>query len=63
MTKSVLQNFAIIRVVPFLNNSKDLDPSCKMDLDFWDCLGMKKLCLVTKKYGTLKLNLNVFILL
>ena len=23
----------------FQNNPKDLDLSCKMDLDFWDCLG------------------------
>ena len=42
VTKSVLWNFAIIRVLPLLNNPKDLDPSCKMDLDFWDCFGMKK---------------------
>ena len=24
---------------------KDLDPSCKMDLDLWDCLGRVKLVL------------------
>ena len=29
----------------FQNNSKDLDPSCKMDLDLWDCLGRVKLVL------------------
>ena len=23
----------------FQNNSKNLDPSYKMNLDFWDCLG------------------------
>ena len=23
----------------FQNNPKDLDPSLKMDLDLWDCLG------------------------
>ena len=23
----------------FQNNTKDLDPSCKTDLDLWDCLG------------------------
>ena len=28
---------------PFQNNPKDLDPSCKMDLDLWDCLGRVKL--------------------
>ena len=27
----------------FQNNPKDLDPSCKMDLDLWDCLGGVKL--------------------
>ena len=26
----------------FLNNPKDLDPSYKMDLDFWDCFGEEK---------------------
>ena len=36
-----LQNFAMILVLPFLNNLKDLDPSYKMDLDFWDCFGQK----------------------
>ena len=30
---------------PFQNNPKNLDPSCKMDLDFWDCLGRTKLVL------------------
>ena len=39
MTKSVLRNFAIIQVLPFLNNSKDLDLSYKTDLDFLDCFG------------------------
>ena len=29
----------------FQNNTKDLDPSCKMDLDLWDCLGRGKLVL------------------
>ena len=29
----------------FQNNPKDLDPSCKMDLDLWDCLGRVKLVL------------------
>ena len=26
----------------FQNNPKDLDPSCKMDLDLKDCLGIAK---------------------
>ena len=29
----------------FQNNPKDLDPSCKMDLDLLDCLGRVKLVL------------------
>ena len=29
----------------FQNNSKDLDPSYKMDLDLWDRLGRVKLVL------------------
>ena len=40
--KSVLFNFAVIQVLPFLNNPKDLDLSYKTDLDFWDCFGRKK---------------------
>ena len=35
------------RVLPFQNNPKDLDPSCKMDLDVWDCFVGKKLSLIT----------------
>ena len=41
-TLSAVCNFAIIRVLPFLNNLKDLDPSYKTDLDLWDCFGRKK---------------------
>ena len=29
----------------FQNNPKDLDPSYRMDLDLWDCLGRVKLVL------------------
>ena len=32
--------------LPFLNNPKDLDPSFKMDLDFWNCFGRKQLHLI-----------------
>ena len=32
-----------MRVFPFLNNLKDLDPSYKMDLDFWIVLERKTL--------------------
>ena len=42
-------NFAIIRVLPFLNNPKDLDPSYKMDLDFWIVLEGEKLCPITEE--------------
>ena len=36
--------FFIISVLPFLNYPKDLyvDLSNKMDLEFWDCFGIKK---------------------
>ena len=30
------------QVLPFLNYPKDLDPSNKMDLDFWNYFGRKK---------------------
>ena len=36
---------------PFLNSSKDLDTSYKMDLDLWDCFGRKNSILQPKKYG------------
>ena len=32
--KAVIWNFAMIRILPFLNNPKDLDPSYMLDLDF-----------------------------
>ena len=34
-------------------NPKDLDLSCKMGLDFWDCFGRNIFHLITKKYGTI----------
>ena len=34
--------YAVKWVLSFQNNLKDLDPSYKMDLDFWDCFGRKK---------------------
>ena len=40
--KLVLLNFAIIGVLPFLNNLKYLKPSYKIDLELWDCFGRKK---------------------
>ena len=42
--------FAIIGVLPFLNNSKDLDMSCKVDLDFLGFVWKeKKLLLITEE--------------
>ena len=43
------ENYHISSVMSFffflLNNPKNLDPSYKMDLDLWDCLGRVKLVL------------------
>ena len=36
----------------FQNNPKDLDPSCKMDLDLWDCLGREKIGIIAKFHRT-----------
>ena len=36
----------------FQNNPKDLDPSCKMDLDLWDCSGMVKIGITAKFHKT-----------
>ena len=36
----------------FQNNPKDLDPSCKMDLDLWDCLGMGKIGIIARFHRT-----------
>ena len=30
------------KIFPFQFYPKDLDPSCKMDLDLWDCFGWGK---------------------
>ena len=49
ITTSVQWNFAIIPMLPFLNNPKDLDPSYKTNLDLWDCFGRKKLHLITEE--------------
>ena len=51
--------------LPFLNNHKDLDPSYKMDLDFWDCFANAQLQLqlensMSKKgHNYVKKNLRV----
>ena len=36
----------------FFSNTKDLDPSCKTDLDLWDCLGRWKIGIVAKFHRT-----------
>ena len=38
-------NYPISSVLSLQNNPKNLDPSLKTDLDFWDCLGRVKLVL------------------
>ena len=39
----------------FQNNPKDLDPSCKTDLDHWDCLGRVRLVLEQNFIGLIQL--------
>ena len=39
----------------FQNNPKDLNPSCKTDLDLWDCLGRVKLILMQNFIGLIQL--------
>ena len=46
----------MIQILPFLNNPKDLDPSYKMDLDFWHCFGRKNLHLISEKIQDLFSN-------
>ena len=36
----------------FLNNPTDLDPSCKMDLDLWDCLGRVNIGIIATFHRT-----------
>ena len=36
---------------PFQNNPKNLEPSYKMVLDLWDCLGRVKTCIIAKFKG------------
>ena len=42
-------------VLSFQNHLKDLDPSCKMDIDLWDYLGRVKLVLLQNFIGLIKL--------
>ena len=41
-----------LEVFPFQNNPKNLDPSYKMDLEFWDCFGRTKTHLITEIHKT-----------
>ena len=42
--------------ISFPKQTKDLDPSCKTDLDFGECFGMGKLCCIVKKIGSRTVN-------
>ena len=42
---SCKMEFSFVLFFSFQNNPKNLDPSYKMDLDLWDCLGRVKLIL------------------
>ena len=49
--------------LPILNNPKDLDPSYKMDLDFWDYFGREK-TLSYNRGNTIHFNIksaNIFV--
>ena len=41
----LLYSLDIRQSFSFQNNAKNLDPSYKMDLDIWECLGRVKLIL------------------
>ena len=56
--ESVLCNFAIIRVLPFLNNPKDIDPSYKTDLDSCHCSRRKKTPSYNRRNTVLRFKLN-----
>ena len=43
------------RIFSIQNNPKNLNPSYKMDLNFWDCLGRVKLILYQKYIGLIQL--------
>ena len=46
----------IRRSFSFQNNTKDLDPSCKTDLDLWCCLGMGKIGIIARFHRTDLIN-------
>ena len=49
-----------MQLLPFPNNPKNLEPSYKMDLDFWLVLEGKQLCLIAEKYS-ISISVNTFI--
>ena len=55
--------FCYIPILPFLNNPKDLDPSYKMDLDLWDCLGRKKTLSYNQRNTVVIMMINAYELL
>ena len=59
-TKSALRNFAIVRVLPFPNNPKELDLSYKTDLDFWDCFGRKKFCQINREIWYFYISQSIY---
>ena len=51
--RNIYRIYSVIRrSFSFQNNPKDLDPSCKMDLDLWDCLGRVKIGIIAKLHRT-----------
>ena len=51
-SSGVLYNGYKTELFSFRNNSKNLDPSYKMDLDLWDSLGRVKLVFTAKFHWT-----------
>ena len=52
ITLNIYRIYSVIRwSFSFQNNPKDLDPSCKTDLDLWDYLGRVKLVLLQNFIG------------
>ena len=49
---SIPSFFGYKTVFSFQNNPKDLDLSCKTDLDLWDCLGMGKIGIIARLQRT-----------
>ena len=47
---------SVIRQSFSFQNTKDLDPSCKTDLDFWSCLGMGKIGIKARFHKTGLIN-------